>query len=209
MGYAEADPSADIDGLDLQRKCAISASLAFSMVVEEQDVLTAGIRHITKEDIEWAEAHGMICKQMMHCKKVPDGISAYVEPTFLPNTLPEANLPVRSSIASLYGKYVGRLTFFGAGAGTLPTGMNMMQDVMDVMAGVGKLHVYTQPARIFNQEESHPYYVRCPGPLPKVQEQGDGWAVIGPMPVEEMHQLAKEKEAAGIPVFFAGLAQEA
>ena len=86
MGYAEADPSADIDGLDLQRKCAISASLAFSMVVEEQDVLTAGIRHITKEDIEWAEAHGMICKQMMHCKKVPDGISAYVEPTFLPNT---------------------------------------------------------------------------------------------------------------------------
>ena len=42
-----------------------------------------------------------------------------------------------------------------------------------------------------------------------VQEQGDGWAVIGPMPVEEMHQLAKEKEAAGIPVFFAGLAQEA
>ena len=127
----------------------------------------------------------------------------------MPNTLPEANLPVRSSIASLYGKYVGRLTFFGAGAGTLPTGMNMMQDVMDVMAGVGKLHVYTQPARIFNQEESHPYYVRCPGPLPKVQEQGDGWAVIGPMPVEEMHQLAKEKEAAGIPVFFAGLAQEA
>lgn len=209
MGYAEADPSADIDGLDLQRKCAISASLAFSMVVEEQDVLTAGIRHITKEDIEWAEAHGMICKQMMHCKKVLDGISAYVEPTFLPNTLPEANLPVRSSIASLYGKYVGRLTFFGAGAGTLPTGMNMMQDVMDVMAGVGKLHVYTQPARIFNQEESHPYYVRCPGPLPKVQEQGDGWAVIGPMPVEEMHQLAKEKEGAGIPVFFAGLAQEA
>ena len=209
MGYAEADPSADIDGLDLQRKCAISASLAFSAVVEEQDVLTAGIRHITKEDIEWAESRQMICKQMMHCKRIQDGICAYVEPTFLPNTLPEANLPVRSSIASLYGKYVGRLTFFGAGAGTLPTGMNMMQDVMDVVAGVGKLHAYTQPAKVFNKEESHTYYVRCPGPLPLVQEQGEGWAVIGPMPVEEMHQLAKEREAVGIPIFFAGLSQEA
>ena len=208
MGYAEADPSADIDGLDLQRKCAISASLAFSAVVEEQDVLTAGIRHITKEDIEWAESRQMVCKQMMHSKLVQDGICAYVEPTFLPNTLPEANLPVRSSIASLHGKYVGRLTFFGAGAGTLPTGMNMMQDVMDVVAGVGKLHRYTQPAKIWNDEEVHAYYVRCPGPLPQVQEQGDGWAVIGPMPVAQMHRLAKEKEAAGIPVFFAGLAQE-
>lgn len=206
MGYAEADPSADIDGLDLQRKCAISATLAFSAVMGEADVLTAGIRHITPADIAWAESRGMTFKQMMHCARVEGGVTAYVEPTLLPNALPEANLPIRSSIATLYGKYVGRLSLFGAGAGTLPTGMNMMQDAMDIMLGIGKVHGYQATAKVKNELARHPYYVRGAAALPSVQEQGEGWAVTGPMAVKDMHGLARRLEAAGTPAFFAGLA---
>ncbi|NCB31791.1 MAG: homoserine dehydrogenase, partial [Clostridia bacterium] len=99
LGYAETDPSADIDGLDLQRKCAISATLAFSARVAEEAIDTAGIRYITAQDITWAEERGLVFKQMMRCRREQGELTAYVEPTLLPCDKPEANLPIRSSIA--------------------------------------------------------------------------------------------------------------
>lgn len=208
MGYAEADPAADIDGLDQQRKCAISAALAFSALVPEEKVDTAGIRHISAVDIAWAEQRGFVCKLMMHCRRESAGLTAYVEPTLLPAGLPEANLPVRSSIATLHGKYIGRLSFFGAGAGTLPTGMNMMQDAMDIYLGVGEVQNYAEDAQIDNTLAVHPYYVRGEAKLPGVCEQGDGWAITEPMCVSAMHALAREAVQEGRPLFFAGIEEE-
>ena len=208
MGYAEADPSADIDGPDQQRKCAISATLAFSSIVAEEDIDTAGIRYITAEDIAWAEERGLIFKLMMNCKKDPGGIMAYVEPALFGADMPEANLPIRSSIGSLYGKYIGRLSFFGAGAGTLPTGMNMMQDAMDIHLGVGKVQNYKAKAIVNNDLAIHPYYIRTKEVLPGVKEQGNGWAVTEPMSVKAMHTLARELAQKGEPAFFAGFMME-
>lgn len=208
MGYAEADPAADIDGLDQQRKCAISATLAFSSLVAEEKVSTAGIRHISAADIAWAESRGLVCKLMMHCRREAEGLTAYVEPTLLGCHLPEANLPIRSSIATLFGKYMGRLSFFGAGAGTLPTGLNMMQDVMDVHLGVGAVQNYASDAAVNNSLAIHSYYVRGQINLPHVREQGEGWAITEPMSVCAMHSLAKEAAAKGEALFFAGLAEQ-
>ena len=208
MGYAEADPSADIDGLDLCRKCALSATLAFSAIVREEDIPTAGIRHITEADIRWAEERNMTCKQVMGSRRQGDSISVYVEPAFLHADMLEANLPIRSSIAILEGKYVGRLGFFGAGAGTLPTGMNMMQDVMDILHQVGRLHCFTEPARVDNSLLQHTYYIRGEADIPEAQERGDGWLLTKPLPVAQMHTMAREAEKAGHPLFFASIAQE-
>lgn len=208
LGYAEADPAADIDGLDQQRKCAISAALAFDARVAEERVDTAGIRHILAQDIAWAEARGLVCKLMMRCKREAGGLTAYVEPTLLGNHLPEANLPIRSSIATLHGKYIGRLSFFGAGAGTLPTGMNMMQDVMDISQCAGAVQNYAEEAQIRNELALHSYYVRGRVKLPALREQREGWAVTEPMRVSDMHALAKQALKAGEPVFFAGILDE-
>ncbi len=208
MGYAEADPAADIDGLDQQRKCAISATLAFSSLVAEEKVDTAGIRHITAADIAWAEERGFVFKLMMHCRREKGGLTAYVEPSLLRGHLAEANMPIRSSIATLYGKYVGRLSFFGAGAGTLPTGMNMMQDAMDIYMGVGAVQNYAADAAVDNTLAVHPYYIRTAALLPNVREQGAGWALTEPMPVKAMHGLAKELAQKGEDVFFAGLVED-
>lgn len=207
LGYAEADPAADIDGHDQQRKCAISATLAFSARVAEEKVDTAGIRYISAEDIAWAEQRGYVCKLMMHCRRESDVLTAYVEPTLLPSHATEANVPIRSSIAMLYGKYTGALSFLGAGAGTLPTGMNMMQDAMDVYLGVGAVQNYAQDAVIDNSLAIHRYYVRGKISLSEVSEQGDGWAITKPMPVSVMHALAREAVQKGEPVFFAGIAE--
>ena len=77
LGYAEADPSADIDGLDVRRKCAISASLAFDAVLGEEDVPTFGIRHITKADIDYFTSLGMTCKLLGQAKREGGRIVAY------------------------------------------------------------------------------------------------------------------------------------
>ena len=185
-----------------------TGTLAFSAIVREEDIPTAGIRHITEADIRWAEERNMTCKQIMGSRRQGDSISVYVEPAFLHADMLEANLPIRSSIAILEGKYVGRLGFFGAGAGTLPTGMNMMQDVMDILHQVGRLHCFTEPSRVDNSLLQHTYYIRGEADIPEAQERGDGWLLTKPLPVAQMHAMAREAEKAGHPLFFASIAQE-
>ena len=82
LGYAEADPSADIDGLDIQRKCIITANVAFGAMLSEEDVPVAGIRNVKACDIAAAEAHGRVCRILGCGKKTEKGVAAYVEPVF-------------------------------------------------------------------------------------------------------------------------------
>ncbi|MDR0841733.1 MAG: homoserine dehydrogenase [Christensenellaceae bacterium] len=209
LGYAEANPSADIDGCDLQRKCAISASLAFSQVVGEEDVPTAGIRHISSEDIAWAKARGYVIKQMMRCERMQGGVAAYVEPTLLPRALPEASMQGACSIATLYGTHNGRLSFFGAGAGSLPTGINMAQDILDVQAHIGEVQNYRQAAVMQNELAVHTYYIHTSASLPPevVAERGAAWAVTKPISVPAMHALAGTLGNHDPQLFFAGIAE--
>ena len=83
LGYAEADPSADIDGDDIRRKLVISADIAFGTVLDEETIPTCGIRYITKADIERFKAHGFACKLLAKAEKTETGICAYIEPTLV------------------------------------------------------------------------------------------------------------------------------
>ena len=93
LGYAEADPSADIDGLDVQRKCAISANRAYDAIISPEDIPTAGIRYITDADIAAFQARGLVCRLICHGAGKDGKVSAYVEPTLFTADTLEANVP--------------------------------------------------------------------------------------------------------------------
>ena len=136
LGYAEADPSADIDGLDTARKTAISSSIAFDTQVSEKEVLVFGLRNIKKCDIEYIEKKLDSTVRYLGTGNVNGGVvSAYVEPTVIESDSIFSNVKKNNNMISLIGTNVGQLSFFGQGAGKYPTGISVAQDVIDVVKG--------------------------------------------------------------------------
>ncbi len=141
LGYAEADPTADVNGYDAQRKCAISASIAFDAIVEAGMVLTEGIQHFAsgaaRAAKELPETKGRVVKLLMHAGKHENGIYAYVAPALVRADSLEANVPSNFNLITLNAKYAGVQSFFGQGAGKDPTGTSVVQDILDIAAGCG------------------------------------------------------------------------
>ncbi|MBE6894660.1 MAG: homoserine dehydrogenase [Ruminococcaceae bacterium] len=132
LGYAEADPSADIDGDDVRNKCAISASIAFGCPVDVNGILQAGIRHISKADIDGVGKKGYNVKLFATAKRNGDSFDAVVEPVLLNKYSVEANVPKNYNITCLYGETIGEVKLYGQGAGGFPTGNAIVQDIIDV-----------------------------------------------------------------------------
>ena len=132
LGYAEADPSADIDGDDVRNKCAISAAVAFGCHVDVNSILQSGIRHITKADIDWCKENGLVCKLFATAKREGDSFDAVVEPVLLSRDTVEANVPRNYNITCLYGETIGEVKLYGQGAGGFPTGNAIVQDIIDI-----------------------------------------------------------------------------
>ena len=130
LGYAEADPSADIDGDDIRRKLCISANIAFDAVLEETAIPTFGIRTVTAEDIAAFKAHGFVCKLLAAAESTENGVCAYVEPTLVDAGEPEAAVPANYNLITCTAERVGRQSFFGQGAGRFPTASNVVQDCL-------------------------------------------------------------------------------
>ena len=165
LGYAEADPTADIDGWDIRRKLVISANVAFDASVKEEDIPMAGIRGITAEDIQAFTEAGLVCRMIASAAKQDGAISAVVEPTLLPKTAPEAAVPLNFNRIFLDGEKLGGQAFFGQGAGRFPTASNVIQDCIDILGG--KRAFYTDvavPAAICNDSVCRPYYLRTDAP---------------------------------------------
>ena len=134
LGYAEADPSADIDGIDVKNKTIISASVAFDVACTA-DFPVTGIRTLTKADLDLFGADGRVVKLIGHGEARDGRYAVAVEPMALPAASLEANVPSNFNIATLDGPTIGELKFYGQGAGSLPTGNAMVQDVLDYAAG--------------------------------------------------------------------------
>ena len=134
LGYAERDPSADIDGIDVRNKTIITASVAFDVACT-QDVPVTGIRNITKADMELFARHGRVVKLLGHGLANDGAYAVAVEPMALPAASLEANVPSNFNLVTLEGATVGKLKFYGQGAGSLPTGNAMVQDVLDFAEG--------------------------------------------------------------------------
>ena len=210
LGYAERDPSADIDGTDVCRKCAISASLAFGTVLGEADVPTFGIRRITAEDIRYFASVGLVCKLLAFAFSEGDAVSAYVEPTLLPADAIEAAVGSNFNCISLVGRQVGCLSFMGQGAGAGPTGSALVSDMLDIAAGVRMTGIAPTEKKVIHTLHPHRYYVRTTATVPtSVTERRDGGTVITrPLTRTEMHALAEELLQNDSQTFVAGMEED-
>lgn len=132
LGYAEADPTADIEGYDAGRKVAIMASIAFHSRVVFQDVYMEGITKITARDIECARKFDCVIKLLGVARNTADGIEVAVHPMLISNDHPLAAVRGAFNAVFVHGDAVGDAMFYGKGAGELPTASAVMGDVIDV-----------------------------------------------------------------------------
>lgn len=130
LGYAEADPSADVDGLDAARKMVILSSLAFSTEVHLDDVMVRGMKEIRDGDLEIAADFGYTMKMVGSSKKNENGIEVAVEPVFLANSHLLSSVNNELNAVYIYGDAVGETMFYGPGAGSLPTATSVVSDII-------------------------------------------------------------------------------
>lgn len=210
LGYAEADPSADIDGLDIRNKLVISANVAFDVLLEKKNVPVFGIRNVTAADIASFKAHGFCCKLMARAVRRSGKISAYVEPTLVSAEQLEASVPSNFNLISFRGENAGKQSYYGQGAGRYPTAYNVVEDLIDVAAGVR--HFYTNimlDAEVDNEMTAHQYYVRTDAAdewlTERISECWETGVITKPVSVAQMHAWAKRQEENGRQLFFAAI----
>lgn len=130
LGYLEADPSADLDGLDAARKCAILASLGFHNLVKSNQVYVSGIRNISLEDIKQANKLGYKIKLLAIAENKKDGIVARVHPVLISQDHPLAGVQYEFNAVYVDGDYLGQTMYYGRGAGGNPTGSAVVGDII-------------------------------------------------------------------------------
>jgi len=136
LGYAEADPTADIEGLDAGRKAAILASIAFHSRVTFEDVYTEGITKITAKDVEYAEEFGDVIKLLGVAHNTEGGIEVAVHPMMIPKEHPLASVRDSFNAVFVHSDAADDTMFYGRGAGELPTASAIMGDVIDVIRDI-------------------------------------------------------------------------
>lgn len=140
LGYAESDPTADVEGLDAARKMAILATLGFSMNIDLDDVSCEGITHITEEDIDYSKQLGYTMKLIGIADRVGEKVEVSVQPALLNETHPLAAVNDEYNAVYVYGEAVGETMFYGPGAGSLPTATAIVSDLVGVMKNM-RLHI--------------------------------------------------------------------
>ncbi len=133
LGYAEADPTFDIESIDAGHKLTILASIAFGIPLQFDKVYTEGITKITRTDVEYAEQLGYRIKQLGIARKTAEGIELRVHPTLIPKRRLIANVDGVMNAVLVQGDAVGATLYYGRGAGAEPTGSAVVADVIDVV----------------------------------------------------------------------------
>ncbi|WP_025783646.1 homoserine dehydrogenase [Sporosarcina sp. D27] len=164
LGYAEADPSADVDGIDAARKMAILASLSFSSEVQLDDVFVRGMSVIEDGDLELAEQFGYTIKMAGSAKKDENGIEVAVEPVFVNNEHPLASVNNEFNAVYVYGDAVGETMFYGPGAGSLPTATSVTSDIVaacrNLLLGVNgkRIHSFQYDRKVKSDDQKFASY---------------------------------------------------
>lgn len=136
LGYAEADPTADVEGLDAGRKVAILASIAFHSRVVFDDVYTEGITKISAKDVAYAKEFGSVIKLLGVAHNREDGIEVAVYPMMLPKNHPLASVRDSFNAVFVHGDALDDAMFYRRGAGELPTASAVMGDVIDIIRDI-------------------------------------------------------------------------
>jgi homoserine dehydrogenase len=187
LGYAEADPTADVDGLDAADKIAILASLAFGGRIKLQDVYCEGIRAVGKPDIAYAQKLGFVIKLLAIAQReqitattdasTTSSLSVRVHPTLVPESHPLASVNGVDNAILVAGEPIGEVMFFGPGAGAGATASAVVSDILNIVAVLKTNPAQTQTAKIHPLLAcSHQHYSANP----------NGQAFLGIAPMEEL-----------------------
>ena len=194
LGYAEANPTTDVDGIDTWHKVILSSNIAFGISVDADTVPAAGIRHIKAEDVANFKEHGLVCKLLSTGMMVDGKLSAFVHPTLVPVGEPEAAVPANYNLITLIGSASGRMSFYGQGAGRYPTAYNVVQDCTDVLRGNGFYSPYGGKVAADNSLLRQ-FYVRGDQDAwleENTQETWNNAVITKPVAVAAMHAWLKE-----------------
>ncbi len=210
LGYAEADPSADIDGNDIRRKLVISANIAFDALLNEEDIPMFGIRTVTDGDIRTFQSRGFVCKLLAEAAQAESGVCAYIEPTLVSASALEAAVPANFNLITYEGEQVGRQSFYGQGAGQMPTAANVVQDCLSIAEGRRAFYAEKAvPTALDGSGEAHPYYVRTAAPDTWLRSHtADTWdkgIVTGAVNTYDMLAWAKRQREVDPTCFIAGI----
>jgi len=196
LGYAEANPSTDVDGIDTWHKVILSSNIAFGVTLDKASVPVAGIRNIKAEDVENFKAHGLVCKLISTGMRTEGGYSVYVQPTLVADGEPEAAVPMNYNLITFIGETSERMSFYGQGAGRYPTAYNVVQDCVDLLEGKGFYAPYGETVSACNDGKLT-YYVRGNW-TGEVAENWGNAVVTKPVAVSEIHAWLKENPDAFI-----------
>ncbi len=159
-GYAEADPTFDVDGIDSAHKLAILVNLAYGTPVNFKDIYTEGITNITPIDIAYAKQFGFTIKLLGIAKLVEGEIEARVHPTMLPSASPIAQVEDVYNAIQLVGDAVGDVVLYGRGAGSMPTGSAVVSDVIAIGRNLLKSSAGRVPVASFQPDQRRPLRLR-------------------------------------------------
>ena len=184
LGYAEANPSTDVDGIDTWNKVILSVNVAFGVNLDKTTVPVAGIRNIRAEDVEAFKAHGLVCKLMATGKQENGTCCAYVQPTLIQEGEPDSAVPANFNLITYVGEHSGRMSFYGQGAGRYPTAYNVVEDLVDVLEGKSFYGPCGEKVVADNSQVLYRYYVRGGW------DGGEAWGsgvITEPVSVTRMH----------------------
>ncbi|HEX3203439.1 MAG TPA: homoserine dehydrogenase [Nitrospiraceae bacterium] len=159
-GYAEADPTFDVAGIDSAHKLAIMVTLAYGTPVNFKEIYTDGITHITPLDIAYAREFGYTIKLLGIAKLHETEIEARVHPTMIPSDSPVAQVEGVYNAIQLVGDAVGDIVLYGQGAGSLPTGSAVVSDIIEIARNARTGSSGRVPPASFQQDQRRPLRIR-------------------------------------------------
>jgi homoserine dehydrogenase len=165
LGYAEPDPTADVEGYDAAAKAAIVAGISFGVRVDPGDVYREGITSVTADDIAFADKLGYAIKLLAVAELTTAGVAVRVHPTMIPKTHPLASVRESFNAVFIEGAAVGELMLYGRGAGGMPTASALLGDLVDAAHNLragssGRTPVLTRAAIVPIDDLSSQYYLR-------------------------------------------------
>ena len=159
-GYAEFDPSDDIDGMDTAYKVVLSSCKGFGILANIQDIDIYGIRHISAKDIAYACKHGYVCKLIGLGVKSDRSVSGTVIPTFITKQNIFATIPANFNAIESDSKTLGKMTYVGQGAGSYPTAHAVVQDLIDLVLHQDTEVSFGVSVCVDNKSRVSSFYVR-------------------------------------------------
>ena len=206
LGYAEADPTDDVEGFDTARKLKILLSMATGSDISPEFPVR-GIRGVLPEDIAFLKEKGYVLKLLGKGRIAEDGVDARVEPTAVSLQNPLSSVDEATNAISLLGSSTSRLTMMGPGAGGPPTGNAVVSDIVDILAGhVVPLAYENAPLPIKSSVDADSFYLRGDVkdlhlPFEETRE-ADGWmqGILAPMTREELLERTRGRDIFYAPI---------